>query len=71
MNAGEAGRLLPRSVEMLVAGIDRNRKKRIPAPFETVLLAVSGLDRGRAVTFHDVDDVFVNMLHGAGFGAWR
>ena len=69
MNTGETRRLLTRSVEMLVAGIDRNGEERITAPFETVLLSVGGLDRGRAIALHDVHHVFVNVLHRAGLRA--
>ena len=69
MNAGEARRLLTRSVEMLITGIDRNGEERISAPFETVLLSVGSLDRGRAIALHDINHVFINMLHRAGFRA--
>src|SRR4051794_21956477 len=49
-------------VEVLIAGVERQREQALWAPLETVLAAVAGLDRGAAVAGEHVHDLLVEML---------
>ena len=56
-------RLDARAVEVLIARIERDREQRVRAPFEAVGAPVRGLDRGRAGSLEDVDDLLVDVVH--------
>src|SRR5215468_7365597 len=57
-----SGRSVALAVEVLVVGVERNRKETSRMPFEGVLLAVFLPDRSRSMPFEDVDHLFVKML---------
>ena len=62
VGGGKARALAPARIEVLVAGVERQREQALGSPFEAVLAAVAGLDRGVAVTGQHVDDLFEQML---------
>ena len=69
MHCGESCGFSPRAVEMLVLRINGYGEERVASPFETVLLAIRGLDCRRAAAFDDVDDFLVDVLHLVGASA--
>ena len=59
---GEPRALAPARIEVLVAGVERQREQALGSPFEAVLAAVRRLDGGAAVACEYVDDLFEQML---------
>src|SRR4029078_9558107 len=62
VGGGKARALTPARIEVLIAGVERQGEQALGSPFEAVLAAVAGLDRGVAVTGQHVDDLFEQML---------
>src|SRR5437763_5879547 len=68
----QAGTLPAAGVEMLVAGIERQREQALWSPFEAVLASIAGLDRRAAVARQHVDDFFIEvLLRRAPPGRWK
>src|SRR5438067_8432680 len=58
----QARALAAAQVEMLVAGVERQREQTLRSPFEAVLAPVVCFDRRVAVPGQDVDDLFKEVL---------
>src|SRR5262249_28067042 len=71
IGGGEARPLAATRVEMLVAGIERQREQALRSPFEAVLAAVAGLDRGAAVAGQNVDDLLEQVALRLALGTRR
>ena len=65
--ADKAHRFASLAVEVLVPGVEWNRKERALLPFEVLLFAVVEPDAGGAAAFEDVDHFFEHLFLGIQF----
>src|SRR5262249_36114326 len=71
IGGGEACPLAAAGVEVLVAGIERQREQALRSPLEAVLAAVAGLDRGAAIAGEDVHNLLEQVALRLALGARR